>query len=234
MTDGTYQLLPPLADEEYQALKASIATFGVLTPVVLDEDGKVLDGHHRLRACAELGVVDYPRTILPGLSEDQKVEQALTLNLARRHLSIEQKHRLVSDLRARGLSVRAISEKTGIPRSTVARHTSAGVPSGTPAYVTGQDGKRYRARHEYPRPRLEDLEERIQQADREADELRAEAQQITDGLRENIADLEAWIGDDEARRWKVLSLLGQSPVDLGTFVKCLLEILELKDSEVHP
>ena len=40
--------------------------------------------------------------------------------------------------------MRFISEHTGIPRATVHRYSS-GVPSETPAYVTGKDGKSYRA-----------------------------------------------------------------------------------------
>ncbi len=69
--------------------------------------------------------------MLPGLTDEQKIEQALALNLARRHLTLEQRRALVADLRARGLSVRWISEQTGIPKSTVAR-VASGVPSGTP------------------------------------------------------------------------------------------------------
>lgn len=143
MTDAPYQLLPDLTDDEYQALKDNIATFGVLHPVVVDEDGNIIDGHHRVRACDELGI-DYPKTILPGLTEQQKLEQSLSFNLARRHLTPEQKQALVADLRERGLSIRVISEQTGIPKSTVHRYASA-VPDGTPEYVTGEDGKRYRA-----------------------------------------------------------------------------------------
>ena len=54
-----YQVLPPMAPEQFEALKRDIAERGVLTPIDLDEQGRVLDGHHRLRACAELGITDY-------------------------------------------------------------------------------------------------------------------------------------------------------------------------------
>lgn len=143
-----YQLLPALSPDEYAALRESIATFGVLQPVVVDEHGAILDGYHRSAIASELDI-GYPTVILPGLSEDQKLEQALVLNLARRHLDAEQKRKLVADLRARGLSVRWISEQTGIPRSTVHRFVAA-VPSGTPEYVTGKDGKHYRAQAPEP------------------------------------------------------------------------------------
>lgn len=121
--------------------------YGVLSPVILDEDGHILDGHHRVQAATELGVT-YPITVLPGLTHEQKLEQALLLNMARRHLTVEQCRQLVADLRGRGLSVRFISDSTGIPRSTVHRD-AAGVPGGTPGYVTGKDGKRYSPERTY-------------------------------------------------------------------------------------
>jgi len=138
-----YQFLPPLSDDERKALRESIETFGVLHHVVTDEDGAIIDGHHRAEVAAELGI-EYPTTVLPGLSEEEKIETALTLNLGRRHLDLEDKQALVADLRERGLSVRWISEKTGIPKSTVHRYSQR-VPGGTPEYVGGRDGKTYQA-----------------------------------------------------------------------------------------
>lgn len=140
---SSYQFLPPLTPEERASLRDSIATFGILQPVIVDDDCNILDGNHRAEIAGELGI-DYPTIALPGLSEEQKIEQSLALNLGRRHLTPEQKQAVIRDLRARGLSVRWISEKTGIPRSTVHR-LAEGVPNGTPEYVGGRDGKRYRA-----------------------------------------------------------------------------------------
>jgi hypothetical protein len=54
MTAERWQLLPPLSDEEYRALKADIAARGVMVPIERDEEGNVVDGHHRLRALGEL------------------------------------------------------------------------------------------------------------------------------------------------------------------------------------
>ena len=53
---GKFQVMPPLADDDFAALKADIQANGVLIPVEVDEDGNVLDGHHRVRACNELGI----------------------------------------------------------------------------------------------------------------------------------------------------------------------------------
>jgi site-specific DNA-methyltransferase (adenine-specific) len=83
---GPDQLLPPLADAEFAALKADIARHGILVPVEVDEGGAVLDGHHRLQAAHELGLADVPRIIRTGLSEAEKREHVLRLNLLRRQL----------------------------------------------------------------------------------------------------------------------------------------------------
>ncbi len=52
MTDGIhltekYQVMPSMPPEQFAALKADIAERGVLVPIDVDEDGHILDGHHR-------------------------------------------------------------------------------------------------------------------------------------------------------------------------------------------
>jgi hypothetical protein len=39
-----------LAPEIYEALKADIARNGISVPIEIDENGNILDGHHRYRA----------------------------------------------------------------------------------------------------------------------------------------------------------------------------------------
>ena len=85
-TPAPYQLLPLLAASEYGALKADIARHGVLVPVEVDEAGHVLDGHHRLQASHELGLAEVPTVVRSGLSETEKREHVLRLNLLRRQL----------------------------------------------------------------------------------------------------------------------------------------------------
>jgi ParB-like chromosome segregation protein Spo0J len=41
------QLFPPLAPEIEAALRASIEQFGVIVPVVQDQNGNLIDGHNR-------------------------------------------------------------------------------------------------------------------------------------------------------------------------------------------
>lgn len=91
-----YQTMPDLSPDAYEALKADIKARGVQVPVDLDENGEILDGHQRARICQELGITDYPRIYRVGLTEEQKFEQSLQLNLQRRHLTTEQKREAIA------------------------------------------------------------------------------------------------------------------------------------------
>ncbi len=145
------QYLPPLSDDEYEALKISIRKSGVLIPVVLDEEGEILDGHHRIRAWDELTregvkIRDYPSKTLTGLTPSGKIERILTLNLDRRHLTKEQRDELVLRLRQDGMSTRQIAEVAKVPQQTVSRvvKKAASDPNGSvalPEVVVGKDKK---------------------------------------------------------------------------------------------
>lgn len=138
--DGPYQLLPPLADDEFAALKADIVGRGVLVPIEVDQTGAVLDGHHRLRAWCELRaegvrIPDYPRVVRRFETEDAKVEHALVLNTARRHLPVAGRRQLVIDLADRGLSGRRIAELLGVHHRTVGRDLKMAVALSSGAYA---------------------------------------------------------------------------------------------------
>jgi ParB-like chromosome segregation protein Spo0J len=96
----TYQVMPPLFEEEYQGLKEDIAENGVQVPVVRDTEGNIIDGYHRVRAYEELlaeGRIDggYPVQERSGLTDQEKRDLAWRLNMNRRHLSREQKHEAI-------------------------------------------------------------------------------------------------------------------------------------------
>lgn len=94
VTPPPFQVMPDLAPDEYEALKADIITRGIQLPVLIDEDGEILDGHHRERIGKELGI-EVPHELRAGLTHAQKIDLALSLNINRRHLTREQKRDLV-------------------------------------------------------------------------------------------------------------------------------------------
>jgi site-specific DNA-methyltransferase (adenine-specific) len=83
MTTFDYStLLPPLSDEEFEALRASIRQHGVHDPIWEDEDGNVLDGNHRLKIDPNA-----PRRVKHGLSLPEKIAFVFQSNYGRRNLS---------------------------------------------------------------------------------------------------------------------------------------------------
>ena len=86
MEKTKYQLLPDLLPEEYDLLKASIADHGVEVPIIVDQEGNIIDGIHRQRACDELGI-NCPREVRHFETEAEKFELILRLNCRRRQLN---------------------------------------------------------------------------------------------------------------------------------------------------
>ncbi len=85
-----FQLLPPLTPTELGELRADIEAHGVQVPIIVDENGRVIDGHHRQRIAAQLGV-PCPSTTVTGYTGAELRDMAVRLNLHRRHLTLEQK-----------------------------------------------------------------------------------------------------------------------------------------------
>ncbi|MEV4093835.1 ParB/RepB/Spo0J family partition protein [Streptosporangium saharense] len=76
-------LFPMLGEDELEEMAADIKARGLLQDIVLDEQGRILDGRNRFEACARAGVE--PRfTTYDG---DDPDGYALSVNIARRHLT---------------------------------------------------------------------------------------------------------------------------------------------------
>jgi len=71
-----YQLLGKLRPEEYVALEADIRERGVQVPVEVDEEGNVLDGHHRVEIAKRLGK-PYETLVRRFATEREKREHVL-------------------------------------------------------------------------------------------------------------------------------------------------------------
>ena len=117
-------VLPPLKSSEQEALAADIKANGVLHPVVIDEYGNILDGHHRY-------AIDHnaPTRVVSGLSPDEKVAYTIRANLARRNLSSDQikevakqQKRIATDLREadpKKWTQKSVGALLGVARNTV-------------------------------------------------------------------------------------------------------------------
>jgi N6-adenosine-specific RNA methylase IME4/ParB-like chromosome segregation protein Spo0J len=182
-----YQLLPPLSAEEYASLEVSIIAHGVLVPVEYDEDGEILDGHHRVAICESLGLVDWPRFVRKGLSETDKRKLARELNVSRRHLSTAQKQAVIADqLRdTPSISSRAIAGMLGVDHKTVSSVRSRLVEGGEIPHheeVEGRDGVKQPARKTIKTAFMPDAENKREYL-RGAKEMRAEDQKVRHTVR---------------------------------------------------
>jgi len=134
-----YQLLGPLRGDEYAALEADIKARGVLVPVEKDQEGNILDGHHRVEIAKRLGL-PYETVVRPFANERAKRQHIIMLNLARRHLApwqwgqafrelLRQKgvrrgrggNRRPTATVAVGETVRRTAEQLGVPERTARR-----------------------------------------------------------------------------------------------------------------
>jgi len=90
-------LLPKLTEAEFEELKESIRKDGLHYALAINKDGTILDGHHRFRACKELGIE--PRVEVKEF-ENALLEKKFVIesNLKRRHLNKFQRARLVLPL----------------------------------------------------------------------------------------------------------------------------------------
>lgn len=137
-----FQLFDALPAHIEDALRASIERFGVLVPVVRDQHGNTIDGHHRARLADQLGV-KYRVDLVTVTDEDEAREIARTLNADRRMLDEDQRKAVAVQLRKDGHSIRAIAGALGVPQATAQRDT-AGVSPDTPGgRARGKDGKSY-------------------------------------------------------------------------------------------
>jgi hypothetical protein len=164
------ELLRALTDAERQTLRDSIEKFGVLNPIAIDEENGVIDGANRLQLAVELGLLNVPVQPHTDLSPEEKVELALHLNEARRHLTPEDRQRarekrveLVADLRRQGESHRSIAEQTGVSEKQIREDLKKANAEGyavepESGRVMGKDGKTRPATKKKTEPTTESKE----------------------------------------------------------------------------
>ncbi|MGH2351268.1 MAG: ParB/RepB/Spo0J family partition protein, partial [Chloroflexota bacterium] len=114
-------LFPMMSDEELDDLAEDIKTSGLVHPIVLSDDGVLIDGRHRLEACRRAGVE--PR--FERLNGHEPVAFILSNNIARRHLSKGQaamavaQARRVSGVHGNKVSAREAAEGAGTSKQRV-------------------------------------------------------------------------------------------------------------------
>jgi len=144
-------LFPLLEGEEFDALVESFREIGQQEPIWIRK-GVLLDGRNRLRASMK---VRRPCAVREWKGhEDNIVPFIIGANIHRRHLTAAQRREINQKLRTEGHSIRAISQLTKTPRSTVARDVSHVGQLTKPPTVTGLDN---RTRTSKPKSKTDEL-----------------------------------------------------------------------------
>ena len=123
------ELLPPLSTAERDSLLASLEAEGLRDPIVVDENGVILDGHHRFTLATESPKdIEIFTVLRAGLSEGEKRAFVLAANFQRRNLSPEQKAELhktqieiAAALKDEGKTQAGIALALGVDQGTVSR-----------------------------------------------------------------------------------------------------------------
>jgi len=92
-------LFPEMNEQEFEALKTDIQAHGLMEPIWLAEDGRIIDGRHRYKACRELRIEPtFVRN--KGYKDDATIANAVvSLNLKRRHLNESQRAMVAARLK---------------------------------------------------------------------------------------------------------------------------------------
>lgn len=154
--------LPKLDEDEYAALRDSIAAHGQIVPVLADSAGNIVDGRHRVRACRELGLEPRIEYLAADTSSDEIKSLALIVNLARRQLTDRARRGIIRGelLRDASRSDRAIAAALGSSHPTVASVRRELENAGAVERVStrvGRDGiTQHTDKPERPEPQLPD------------------------------------------------------------------------------
>ena len=144
-------LFPMLSGDELEELAADIKERGLLQPIVLDQQGRILDGRNRLAACKQARVK--PQFVT--YEGDDPDGYALAVNIARRHLTTGARAILAEQgRRLTGKTQRDVAD-TNLYQTRVAQAATildwapdeapavlAGAKAFSAAYKTAQDRKR--------------------------------------------------------------------------------------------
>lgn len=114
------EILPPLGEDDYSRLKESIREQGIQESIKILPNGTIIDGYHRKEIAQELEIKDIPYEIKQ-LDKDEALGLGISLNLARRQLSFDQKKEIIGKLRRRGWAQERVAKVIGIPQQTISR-----------------------------------------------------------------------------------------------------------------
>jgi site-specific DNA-methyltransferase (adenine-specific) len=131
--DKLAETLPPLANYEFEVLKASIAEHGILQHILVLPDGRIIDGVHRWKILKELQPDKEPPKEVLSLDDETAFLLGITLNIARRQMTPEQirelqnklkkdremQKKVALELRSKGKTQEEVAAIIGVTQQTI-------------------------------------------------------------------------------------------------------------------
>ena len=118
-------LFRDMEGEDFEQLKCSIQGVGMIQPVIVDQEMRVVCGHQRLRAARALGLESVP-VVVHRLGEDEtRWIMAIEENIRRRHLQPSEMARAIKklvELKDKRNRAEAVAQEVGLSKRQVNRY----------------------------------------------------------------------------------------------------------------
>lgn len=92
------ELLPPLTEEQISCLEADLLQNGCYSPIIVNEDMVIVDGHNRFRICEKHGI-PFRIAVFSFIDDLEAKEWAINTQKSRRNLSIQELCKIALKLR---------------------------------------------------------------------------------------------------------------------------------------
>jgi ParB-like chromosome segregation protein Spo0J len=131
------EAFPPMDEEAFAALVEDIRLNGLMSRITVTEDGKIIDGRNRYRACLIAG--EEPQfEVYKAESREDLVGFVISRNFHRRHLSESQRAMVAARMVREGVTIQLASTRLNVSRETV-RKASDVIEKAAPNVVSMVD-----------------------------------------------------------------------------------------------
>lgn len=121
-SDDNQDLFRDMEGEDFEQLKCSIQELGVIEPLIVDEDMRVICGHQRLRAAKALGLGSVPAVIRAVGEAETRAMITIEENIRRRQLQPSEMARAIKKLAELKGRAAQVAESVGLSDRQVQRY----------------------------------------------------------------------------------------------------------------
>jgi len=121
-SDDNQDLFRDMEGEDFEQLKCSIQELGVIEPLVVDEDMRVICGHQRLRAAKALGLASVPAVIRAVGEAETRAMITIEENIRRRQLQPSEMARAIKKLTQLKGRAEQVAEAVGLSDRQIRRY----------------------------------------------------------------------------------------------------------------